>query len=460
MLGSFSIRSTAFVAILIIGCIQIWFLPNMISNTMKASETDKDSVYFAMASIAATAAATATEESVKVDELRALLGCNGTDWSHCLEAASKVASLRAADEAAVKRLLVPRIDPTYTNIDLIDHHPALVPLKPEYRPAPEWTTQNILPDISIVGLAKAGTSQLYFILTHHAAATPFYPASKEYCIRLPAPLEDPESWANEPRNEDHRSQLQKSLYDWHQNLYAQSVQRQSSTKKKTINACHNERELWLSLHYLNATVRGTPDPHQRKYVVLLRDPADWLWAAWNYWVDKGLDNTTDTFGSWATSQSHYRSPALFHELILSADKTVSGNHLINERRRWTVTVSRRLVALVGRENVLFLRNEDMLPAVVENQGGLLDRLSSFSGLNRTLFRDDGFRTIRNCNDMKGEDSKCGNSTSSAYEIAGHREMLESTRSLIYLHFRQECQIWNEEFGVTYPDCLNAATIQR
>jgi hypothetical protein len=206
-------------------------------------------------------------------------------------------------------------------------------------------------------------------------------------------------------------------------------------------------------------VRGTPNP-QRKNVVLLRDPADWLWAVWNFWVDRGLDTKLDTPGSWATRKSHYRSPELFHELVLSAHKTKGGDRLITRLRRQTVTNPRRLVALVGRENVLFLRNEDMLPAVVENQGGLLDRLSSFSGLNRTLFRNDGLRTIHNCNDGKGEKSKCGNSTSSAYEIAGHREMLDSTRSLIYLHFRQECQIWAEEFGVTYSDCLNAAAMMR
>jgi hypothetical protein len=76
---------------------------------------------------AVTALTLAPEEHVKVDELRALLGCNGTNWSHCLEVATKVASQRAADKAAAKKLLVPRTDPTYTNIDLIDHHPALVP---------------------------------------------------------------------------------------------------------------------------------------------------------------------------------------------------------------------------------------------------------------------------------------------------------------------------------------------
>jgi hypothetical protein len=440
-------------------------------RTRKSDEMENVDILEQAAALAASAASALTSlseapaERIKLDELRVLLGCNGADWSHCLEVASKVASQRAADEAAAKKLLVPRTDTAYTNINLIDHHPALVPLKPAYRPAPEWTAQkSILPDISIIGMAKAGTSQLYHILTHHAAGTPFYAGNKEYCMRLPAPLMDPGSWGNDPRNEDLRLQLQKGLYDWHHNLYVQSVQR-NSAEKKTINACLNDQELWLSLHYLNnATVTipdvdNTKEQQQRKYIVLLRDPADWLWAVWNFWVDSNLDTKLDTPGLWATRDTQYRSPDLFHELVLSAHKTRAGNRLVNGLRRQAVTNGRRLVALVGRENVLFLRNEDMLPAVVEQEGGLLDRLSNFSGLDRTLFPDDGLGTIRNCNDVKGERSKCGNRTSSAYEITGHREMLESTRSLIYLHFRQECQIWAEEFGVVYPDCLNvAATI--
>jgi hypothetical protein len=402
------------------------------------------------------ASASAAKEHAQLHELRVLLGCNATDWIHCLQVASRVAAQRTADEAAAKKLVIAksRTDAAYINIDLIDHHPALVPLKQKYLPAPEWANRNILPDISIVGLPKAGTSQLYHILTQHSAATPFYAGDKEYCMRLPAPL-------MHPQNDKQREQLQKGLYDWHTNLYTQSVERNNS-EKTTINGCLSEQELYLSLHYLKnsstSTVAGTSlqqEGKQRKYVVLLRDPADWLWAAWNFWVDMGLDSKTDTPGSWAASSHHYRSPELFHELVLSAHKTNAGNRLVEGLRRQTVLTGRRVVALAGRDNVLFLRNEDMLPAVVDQQGGLLERLSNFSGLDRANFRDGGLRTIRNCNDVKGEASKCGNSTSSAYEITGHREMLESTRTLIYLHFSQECQIWAKEFNIVYSDCLNA-----
>ena len=459
----------------------------------------------------AAAIAEAKASNEKIKELSGLMGChssnNSTDGSdsrrdNCLqEVANRIHSQRTANEAAETKLRVQLRNRTnnnnnnddddtgmYSNIDLIDHHPALVPMIAEYEPKPEWlgvgvggkhTGINILPDIAIVGLPKAGTSQLFHILTHHPAATPFHAngGEKEYCMRLQARFLKQHWWSQASKNDSRRVQLQKSLYEWHKTLYQQYRKRHRNKQQPqqqpqvTVNACLNNQELWLSLHYLNSTGAwsqqslggvknkghdGPPQQSPRKYVVLLRDPADWLWAVWNFWVDTGLDSKIDTPGSWATSDTHYRSPELFHELILSADQTVAGDRLVNQKRRDTVTIGRRLVTLVGRQNILFLRNEDMLPAVVERQGGLLDRLSNFSGLNRSLFRDDSLRTIHNCNDIKGEKSHCGNRTNSAYEIAGHREMLESTRSLIYLHFQQECQIWQEEFGVTYPDCLNAA----
>jgi hypothetical protein len=88
----------------------------------------------------------------------------------------------------------------YSNIDLIYHHPALVPMIPEYFPVHEWvgvgagelhSNINILPDIAIIGLPRAGTSQLFHILTHHPDATPFHAngaGEEECCMRLEARL--------------------------------------------------------------------------------------------------------------------------------------------------------------------------------------------------------------------------------------------------------------------------------
>jgi hypothetical protein len=226
----------------------------------------------------------------------------------------------------------------------------------------------------------------------------------------------------------------------------------------TVNGCLNLHDTWLHLHYLH--------PADAKYFILLRDPADWLWAGWNFWVDDALDGRSgqvagaDAKKLWASANTEYRSPELFHELIVSGHATKSGARLLDTLRRQTVTAGRRLVALAGQEQVLFLKNEDMLPEHIDETGGLLDQIANFTGLARSKFKGPGLHTMLNCNDNKGFQSKCGSSSRGSYEIAGHRKMLEKTRAFIYLHYQEECQIWSKEFGVSYPDCVNVLEKRR
>ena len=128
------------------------------------------------------------------------------------------------------------------------------------------------------------------------------------------------------------------------------------------------------------------------------------------------------------------------------------NEVEDYRRRESVTNPRKLLGMFGTDNVLFLRNEDMLPSVVAKRGGVLDRLSEFTGLERRLFDQSVYSTVRNCNDKAME--SCGTSRHSAYQKSGGRDMLPESRTLIYLHFLEECKIWAQEFGIEYPDCLN------
>jgi hypothetical protein len=121
---------------------------------------------------------------------------------------------------------------------------------------------------------------------------------------------------------------------------------------------------------------------------------------------------------------------------------------------FTIRSPRKLVGLFGRDNVLFLRNEDMLPEVVDKQGGVLDQLSNFTGLDRSQFDPTTYSVVTNCNDNKGMKSVCKQTRSSSYALSGGREMLPETRQLIYMYFWEECKIWAREFGVFYPDCLN------
>ena len=193
----------------------------------------------------------------------------------------------------------------------------------------------------------------------------------------------------------------------------------------------------------------------KKYFLLLRDPAEWLWASFNFWQDGAVDvGDYKGHGPWVNASINYRSPELFHELIASGNRTKGGSRLNTEYREWTIHYPRRLRAMVGEENSIFLRNEDMLPSVVAQEGGFLDRVAAFTGLDRAGFDVSTYSHVTNCNDNKGPEAKCSDARSGGYSVTGGRSMLPETRRLIYLQFWEECKIWKEEFGIEYPDCLN------
>lgn len=426
-----------------------------------------------------TASSQAQEE---LETLKTLLGCSSSNISNnnsnnnndglvdCRQIAQQVASKRQADHSIRQVLLVAQagvaalllaeqeqtktrssVDQTPTNNDdplLLQHRhhrhypAALIPVVPQYQPLPEWKNASLAADIYIVGMPKAGTSQLYHVLSKHSGATA-YNEEKEYCMRVPVR-------AAGHNDLQYAAIVQERLFEWYK-LQAKQQQQGAKSKgnKKTVNACLNEQEYWLHLQYLPSMA------HNSQFILLLRDPADWLWAVWNYWIDADLDTHKESIGNWASAQRQYRSPELFHELIASQDQTVVGARLVTGLRQQAVIIGRRLVAMAGLDNVLFVRNEDMLPGAVEAAGGFLDRLSNFTALDRAAFgKDKSLQTIRNCNDKKGDTAQCGNQTNSAYEIAGGREMLPATRQLIYLIFYPECQIWAAEFGVVYSKCLS------
>jgi hypothetical protein len=128
--------------------------------------------------------------------------------------------------------------------------------------------------------------------------------------------------------------------------------------------------------------------------------------------------------------------------------------LVEQLRAESITTGRRLQRLLGREHVLFLKNEDM------DTQDFIAGLGSFTGLHPDRFPN-LTNTYTNCNNQKGLLSECqvspNSSSNRSYEISNNRPMLSETRALIYHLFAPECQIWEKEFGVSYHDCLNVAS---
>ena len=163
----------------------------------------------------------------------------------------------------------------------------LVHPPPEFAPRENWT-QPLFADFTIVGLPKAGTSQLYAILTSHPQMAPFHPTKKELCPRV---------WIN--------NFVARACF-----LYGDRAQElQHAPERLTVNAClHYDMLEMLSVY--------SPPPVKKRFLFLFRDPPSWLWASYNYWAWRDLDADVSKMGRQTRPQQHHRSPELFHELIL------------------------------------------------------------------------------------------------------------------------------------------------
>ena len=367
--------------------------------------------------------------------------------------------IAAHADAALERAKLGPVE--YDNVRVfVDHHPALTPLDPRYAPQEDWNVDIAIPDIAIVGLAKAGTTQLWRLLVSHPDAIGFGPDnSKEFCL---TPYDEWSAmveyvWDKIPLNminsvrRARQHKLQKRLWEFFHNTFfktksaALKRERQLSGKL-SVNGCYFTWDVEIIRHYLLPFAKKK----NQKYIVLLRDPADLLWSAYNFWKIPGWDRGGE---GWAHAGQHYRSPEMFHELLLSGNMTEWFGHEVHDYiKKTSIEGPRKLIGMFGAKNVLLLKNEDMLPSAVENEGGVLDQLSSFTGLARSEFPRHMYSRVSNCNDKAMED--CGESRSSSYHISNDREMLPESRTLVYLHFWEECKIWAQEFGIEFPDCLN------
>ena len=325
----------------------------------------------------------------------------------------------------------------------LDPIPERLPILKPYRSAkavrdPKWSN-TLFPDFTIGGLHKCGTSQLTHILQSHDQVRMLHDEryelffDKDYHLDFTAP------------NASEQERYQIELASFHRKL--ERLQQELPAGKWTVASSPVPDDAILRARYLN--------PSKRVRILLLtRDPADWLWSAWNFWTDSQIDTwPTHKRGAWASKELHYRSPELFHEFMLAGHRLKS-SAWFDRLRQAAVNSPRRYIQVFGAENVMIARNEDMLPGEVQRPGGFLDRLAKFTGLNRSGFSEEITRAIHNCNDNKGNRVACA-AKSTKYSIAGSRTMLPDTRKLVHLFFAAECKIWNDEFGITYPNCLSA-----
>ena len=308
----------------------------------------------------------------------------------------------------------------------------------EYSPKPEWSSS--FPDVNIVGFAKAGTSHLYRLLAGHAYIEPAAIGNKEFCvvnIRVERDAQTQESrivFLND-------NELIPNLHQYRTELHT-TRQSMPSTTKLVVNGCiGGSDQVELNYRYI--------PPTSSKFIVMFRDPANWVWAAWNFWSNSRFDDH-DTEDHWTNATLHYRSPEYFHEIILSMGKLPAFNDLF-WRIKFATHDGLRLIELVGLSNILFLRNEDLEPGAIVSRG-TLEKLATFLSIDSDDFGQETDQRT-NCNSHKGSFEPCPPvSNFGSYDISGKGGMLPKTRVYIYSFFQCACNIWYEKFGIDYPIC--------
>jgi hypothetical protein len=183
------------------------------------------------------------------------------------------------------------VDPKYKQ--LVTGLAAFDNFAPTFEPELEWKTTHF-PDINILGLPKAGSSQLYNILISHPRFRKFHWHS-EFCFNL----EDEDvnelvypalGQANGSGLEMQKIQQRLKIANnpvLHANKAMHTQWENLNMEKNegavTVNKCLSPQKYWLQRQYLKKDLLSTPKPQRGKTILLLRDPAEWLWSAWNFW---------------------------------------------------------------------------------------------------------------------------------------------------------------------------------
>ena len=253
------------------------------------------------------------------------------------------------------------------------------------------------PDINVVGLPKAGSTALYALLAAHPRISPL-DDQKEYCAR---------NWLN--RMSDER---------WCVEVSARCAMARTAL---VVNGC-----LAINEHIEMARRLQS---RRARFIVAVRDPADWLWSWWNYFLDEndaisshGLcpgaaDPVACVRASTHVSESTFRPASYFHELVASNGKLKNSAKYTEDGIIRAMEISRliELKRLVGTR-LLVVKTEAMYSA--ETIEKLAGHLSIDPG---------GFTSATNSHPRSNSNQR-------------KHTMLNVTRQLLYFRARPACQM--------------------
>ena len=203
---------------------------------------------------------------------------------------------------------------------------------------------------------------------------------------------------------------------------------------------------------------GAPLQRTPKFIYLMRDPADLLWARFNFWTTAG-DANIHVPGRW-TQEDNFRSPEYF-QVMLEAEGLIHGSYNLTHeylKNQYHLQTVDEMMRMVGEENVMIVNSADLEEPHVD---AFIRRLSNWTGLSVEGFDQKILygRTNSGSNlKTRGAGRVISNDDRSAgvYEISGSRPMLPKSRAFIYERAQSFCEEVNARYRVNFGRCLGFA----
>ena len=283
------------------------------------------------------------------------------------------------------------------------------------------------PDIQIAGMAKSGTSQMYKLLATHQGTDS---VPKEWCP-------DDENMQN---------------YALELSAAIRERKAHSGENVQIVSACIEPIRSLAYYRWVKAN--GAPLPNTPKFIFLMRDPAELLWAGFNFWTNEGDVNQQEP-SKWTEKPDNYRTPEYFHD-ILEAEGRIHGSFILHHNyfhMYYALDAVDELIEAAGSDNVLILNSADLEGP---NSDAMIRRLSEWAGLSAEGFDQQILKGRTNSGaslSTRGTQNTLNNNTTGVYEMSGYRPMLHKSRLFIYERARSFCEEAQTKYGINFKRCL-------
>ena len=199
--------------------------------------------------------------------------------------------------------------------------------------------------------------------------------------------------------------------------------------------------------------------------VVVRNYADMLWSAYNFWCDRVFDGVHCNARHWVEPGVNFRSPQHFHDVV-NGDSNITfvpsplfiKKPCHNAAYYYSDYLKFQLWRHFPRNMTLVVASEELETApdrVWTRVATLLDYRQRVP--QRLIPVLGNFSSIRvNSQDHKGGSEAVTVSVyrRGVYAVSGYQPMLDDTRRLLEKCWRRDCAFVSQVTGYLYPACLN------